>query len=109
MFKLIEKLRNKPEKKKQRIVLSVALSVTLVIAAFWSVALVIKIQRGDLSFTLSDSEASRIKGSVDSVGDSWDSFLESVSNIAEPVQETVIPTEEDVVATTSDDIGDNVE
>lgn len=101
MFKLIDKLRKKPERKRQGIVIAVSLSVTLVIAAFWLVSLVIKIQRGDLSFTVSEADKKEINQSIDSLKSSWNTFLENINSIADKAPKIEPASSTDEVSTTT--------
>ena len=96
MLEHIEKLRGKSEGEKRRFVLLFSAGVTLVIAFFWTIALVIKIGGGSLSFEVNTPKEGFFGDIGDKVNSSWEEFFPDSNPAAEPEMEVVLsaPTEE---------------
>ena len=103
MFKLIDKLRKKPERKREAIVLGVSLSITLIIAIFWLVAFIIKVRTGGISLVPPNLNTEQIDKSAAEIKDSWSSFIDNLNKVIDtaPTPTTTTATIVDSSATTS--------
>ncbi|MFA6158272.1 MAG: hypothetical protein WC763_01440 [Candidatus Paceibacterota bacterium] len=75
MFKHIEKLRNKSDAEKLRFIFGASATATLVIALFWVVALVFRLENGGLSFEINTPQNNNLKDIGSKIGGSWDQFF----------------------------------
>jgi len=75
MFELIEKLRGKSEGEKRRFVFLFSASVTLVIAVFWLVAVIFRINSGSLSFEVNAPDGGGIGTIGQRLEESWGDFF----------------------------------
>jgi hypothetical protein len=82
MFKHIEKMRQKSDAEKVRYILGVSLGITAIIAAFWTVALAVRINSGSVSFKVDAPKGEGLKDISGKIGDSWEKFFPKVDPVA---------------------------
>lgn len=82
MFKHIEKMRQKSDAEKVRYILGVSLGITAIIAAFWVVALAVRINSGSVSFKIDGAESKGVKDIGGKMGNSWEKFFPKAESVA---------------------------